>query len=454
MNKSTKEAFDSKRTEVKTQVGSSIYDELINIKGSIINRDLNIEMESYFNQKDIIAKISTFNIDKCGKYINITRDFLCDISFLKYADCLIKNNNCICSEVAGEKRLSDVGESWFERIGDLLKRSQYKFRPARQVEVLKENNIKRVFLITNRQDRVIQKAIALILEMIYERDGVFLDVSHGFRKQRSFHTALQQIKETWTGTPFYLEAVINKAFDNVNYDVLINLLKQKISDKRLCDLIAQMYKVNILCPEGFWLKNNRGIMQGNILSPILCNIYLHELDLYIMKEVAGRFEVGDKLVINQMYKNICLKERGKRSLHLQEKIYASRRKCVAKVDIPRILKGVSFVRIRYIRYADNFIIGIRGSISIAQKIKGLVHKFLSSVLHLQLNMAKTKIINTYIGEKAQFLDMLIYNKETPNFSYRNSRAIENQKRVKNKNIIFKKAKFIKITKKNRQNFIK
>lgn len=137
----------------------------------------------------------------------------------------------------------------------MVKKSQYKFKPVRQVvKLVKGSNEKRIFSKVSIQDIVVQKAIALILEMIYEKNKVFLDVSHGFRKQRSSHTAVRQIKEKWVGVPFYIEADINKVFGDVNRNILINLLKRRISDKRLCDLIFQMYRVGVLGSEGFWTK--------------------------------------------------------------------------------------------------------------------------------------------------------------------------------------------------------
>lgn len=105
------------------------------------------------------------------------------------------------------------------------------------------------------------------------------------------------------------------------------------------------------------------------------------------------------------------------------------------------------------RYADDFIIGVRGSQELAKKIKMLVNSFLKSNLHLQLNLEKTKITNTY-SNKVRFLGMMIYNKYARDLPYRNSREIENLKRVKNKNQIIKSAKTKKILKNTRESFVK
>lgn len=216
-----------------------------------------------------------------------------------------------------------------------------------------------------------------------------------------------------------------------------------------------MYNVNILCPEGFWTKRNKGVTQGNILSPILCNIYLHELDVYIMNYIVNRYRKGKTPQINPEYiKKIGIKECEKKlPLHLQDKIKRSRRRHVEKLGIKRIIESEQYIRIKYVRYADDFIIGVRGSKELAKKIETLVSSFLKSNLHLQLNRDKTKVINTY-SNKVSFLGMLIYNKNARDLPYRNSREVENAKRVKNRNKIIKLAKTNKILKKTRERFVK
>jgi RNA-directed DNA polymerase len=84
----------------------------------------------------------------------------------------------------------------------LIKNSQYKFKPARQIKIDRANSTsKRVLTITNSRDKIIQKAVSILLELIYEKSGIFLEVSHGFRPGKSCHTALKQIKYGWSAIP-------------------------------------------------------------------------------------------------------------------------------------------------------------------------------------------------------------------------------------------------------------
>lgn len=419
---------------------------------SIVDKGLSKEVTIFnSNQTSIIDKLTSFKRDKCGKFINLTKEFLSDPMFLRFAYFLIKNNRGVSDDLDG------INKEWFEKTADKIRHNNYIFKNARQVEIPKPGGLgkKRILTMTNGRDKIIQKAMAVLLEMIYEKDELFQTESHGFRPNRSCHTALKAIKYTWTGIPYYIEADISKAFDDINRNVLINILKKNIMDKRFIDLISKMYKVDILCPQGFWIKKAQGIMQGNILSPILCNIYLNELDLFVKNEIIYKYQRGTRPQINPEYaKNIGLKkEENLLPLHIRTKIKKQRRRHVEKLGISRTIENCNYVRIKYIRYADDFIIGIRGSKEIAEKIRDLVKVFLKSNLHLEMNMEKTKITDTY-SNKASFLGMLIYNKHPKDLPYRNSRSVENAKRVANKNKIKKLNAFNKIIKNTRMKVLK
>jgi len=124
-------------------------------------------------------------------------------------------------------------------------------------------------------------------------------------------------------------------------------------------------------------------------------------------------------------------------LHIQNIIMKSRRRHVEKLGIKKILESEEYVRIKYVRYAANFIVGVRGSFELANKIKELIKNFLKTNLHLEINIDKTRIINTY-GNKVKFLGMLIYNNNIQELPYRNARAVENIQRVARRNKIRKK----------------
>jgi retron-type reverse transcriptase len=253
---------------------------------------------------------------------------------------------------------------------------------------------------------------------------------------------------------WYIEADIKKAFDTINRKVLINLLRKKISDKRFVDNIIKMFNADILMPEGFVTKTTEGIPQGSPLSPILCNIYLHELDWYIMNTLIPKYNKGTAPTLNKVYRNRLTLNAVERTFDIekQRQVYKSKAKRLANEGIKRIINDDNYIRIKYLRYADDFIIGVRGSKEIALKILKEINTFLKSSLHLSIESEKTKLTYT-IGNKANFLGMTIHNTPSNQLPFRNSRSIENEKRTKKRIIALRDAHLYKISKNIRNSIL-
>jgi len=115
-------------------------------------------------------------------------------------------------------------------------------------------------------------------------------------------------------------------------------------------------------------------LQGNVLSPILCNVYLTKLDEYVKNEIINKYQKGSAPKINPEYIKYIGFKREEKDLpvHLRNRIKKSRRRHTEKLGIKRLIENEDYVRIKYVRYADDFIIGVRGSIELAKKIKILV----------------------------------------------------------------------------------
>lgn len=120
---------------------------------------------------------------------------------------------------------------------------------------------------------------------------VFLKVSHGFRANYSAHTALKQIKTRWSRLYWFVTFEIEKAFDQKQCSVLINLLNKKIKDQKLINLTRKMLNCNIISPTRSCFKKSKGVIRTNILYPLLCNIYFHELDIF-MKKLVIKYKKG------------------------------------------------------------------------------------------------------------------------------------------------------------------
>jgi len=163
-------------------------------------------------------------------------------------------------------------------IDDLIRQLQegsFRFSPVRRAYIPKKNGKQRPLGVPDFKDKLVQEIIRMILENIYE--PVFSENSHGFRPHRSCHTALSQIKNTWKGLVWCIEGDIKGFFDNISHTGLISILEKKIEDRRFLRLLHNALKCGYVEDWKFHVTYS-GTPQGGIVSPVLSNIYLNELE--------------------------------------------------------------------------------------------------------------------------------------------------------------------------------
>ena len=318
----------------------------------------------------------------------------------------IASNGGSTTKGSDGRSIDEMSLARIETLIASLKDESYQPHPSRRVHIPKKNGKTRPLGIPAFEDKLVQEVVRMILEAIYE--GHFETTSHGFRPKRSCHTALLHIQKTFSGAKWFIEGDIKGFFDNIDHDVLVGILRERISDDRFIRLIRKFLKAGYV--EDWTFHNTySGMPQGGIVSPILANIYLDKLDKYV-KEYIRHFDMGTKRRPGKESNDLA-NER-KRTMRKLKKIKDGTEKAALVARLKAIeqeraafpsgdeMDG-SYRRLKYIRYADDFILGVIGSKEDALRIKEDIKSFLSESLALELSEEKTLI--THTGKSAKFL---------------------------------------------------
>lgn len=303
---------------------------------------------------------------------------------------LIKSNPGNMTEGATGETLDGITAKYLENVQSKLKAGKYNFSPARRVHIPKPGKKEtRPLTIASPREKIVQKAMLLIMERLYENK--FLDTSHGFRPGRGTHTAMKQLESNFQSVRYVIEADFAKAFDSIQPKALMEIIKEDIKCEKTLRLIKSGLKAGYFEFGELHENLTAGTPQGSILSPLLCNIFLHKLDEYIV-------------TLQKEYHKGTTRQRSKENLRLQNKVkywrakgynitepqtYKTLLKQLLKTD--SIRRDDSYVRITYTRYADDFVIGVIGSHRIAKEILSKVETFVNETLKLTFNQGKTGI---------------------------------------------------------------
>jgi group II intron reverse transcriptase/maturase len=291
---------------------------------------------------------------------------------------------------ASTETADGMSEDKIDTIIEAMRYERYRFSPVRRIHIPKKNGKLRPLGLPSWSDKLVGEVVRLLLEAYYE--PTFSGYSHGFRPGRGCHTALREVENTWAGTTWFIEGDISDCFGSLNHEIMVRILSEKIHDNRFLRLIKQMLKAGYL-EDWKYHETLSGAPQGGVVSPILSNIYLHELDVYVETVLIPRYTRGKRRKRNPEYGRIASKMVWARARGNRDKVRDLRR------SLRRLPSGdpqdPGYRRLRYTRYADDHLLGFIGPKAEAEAIKDQLARFLRDDLALELNPSKTLVTHAH-----------------------------------------------------------
>ena len=329
-----------------------------------------------------------------------------DLYLLAYGN--IYSNKGAMTPGASAETADGMSEDKIDQIIEQMRHERYRFAPARRVWIPKKNGKLRPLGLPPWPDKLVGEVVRLLLEAYYEPR--FSGRSHGFRKGRGCHTALREIRDGWTGTVWFIEGDISDCYGSMDHEVLMSILAEHIHDQRFLRLVRHMLRAGYL-EDWEYRDTLSGVPQGGVASPILSCIYLDKLDQFVEQELIPQYTRG------------ASRRKSPEYIRVTSRLARARRdgNRAAARNLERQLRTLpygdpmdpGYRRLKYLRYADDHILGFTGPKAEAEEIKASLARFLRETLRLELNQDKTLITHAR-GQRARFLgyDIIVQHCDT------------------------------------------
>jgi group II intron reverse transcriptase/maturase len=353
-------------------------------------------------------------------------DILGDPNFLYYAWCKIMEKKDK-SPGLDEVPIQNVGIRTLKSLSKELLSRKYKPSPAKRIYIEKANGQKRPLGIPTSRDKIVQQALKIIIEPLFE--PLFSTNSHGFRPNRSCHTALQQIKREWRMVSYFINLDLEKFFDKLGHKQIIVALKRHCSDKDILTVVYAMLKsgyVNLTNSRDTNMGPKESIPQGSIISPLLSNIVLNEFDWTVENKLIPKYSKREKSSCSRMSKeyyeatrkfdtnDYFLRDQIKETMGLstrqaREVIQSAKVKVAQKDGVEYSMKNETTERLWYVRYADDFIFGYVGP---KTKALQLTSEIIYELGYIGVGINSEKSVVAHHSKGISFLSYNIFGKYT------------------------------------------
>ena len=316
--------------------------------------------------------------------------------YLRAYTKLYKNDGAMTPGIT-EETVDGMSMERIAKIIEAIRHERWQWNPVRRIAIPKRKGGTRPLGMPTWSEKVVQEVIRSILEAYYEPQ--FSRYSHGFRPKRGCQTALTEIYNVWVGTKWFIEGDIKGCFDNIDHTILMNILRENIRDNRFLRLIAGALKAGY-CEAWTYHPSLSGSPQGAIVSPVLSNIYMDRLDRFVQETLMPEYTQGRQRAGNPAYYRKANQVSYYRKTGNRERAEKIRREMQ---QLPSVNPGDGgYRRLRYLRYADDFLLGLIGPMAEAKEIKDRITTFLGTALKLTLSAEKTLITHANTG-RARFL---------------------------------------------------